>query len=126
MSELATLEEPIIVVEMPKALPLKKFVEVFGVTARAIEGKIKRETWTDGVEYLRDPDNKIHVIIEGYEKWLYRNTPKPLQRASESMEKPSLSILDGMASDTAQLPSISQPRKVSRPQPLYEDKLSLR
>ena len=65
MNEQAELEEPIIVMEIPKTLIAKKFEEVFGVTVRAVEGKILRKTWIEGQEYLRDPDNKIHVIIDG-------------------------------------------------------------
>ncbi len=116
-------QEHPIVIEAPKTLIAKRFEEVYGVTVRAVEGKINRKTWTEGVEYLRDPDGKIHVIIEGYDKWLYKNTPKPLALASVSKADQSSLISDGKESDSAQPPSSSQPKKVSRLLPRFDAKL---
>ncbi len=111
------------VLEMPKTLPVKRFTEVFGVTARAIEGKINRKTWVTGAEYIKDPDGKIHIIIEGYYKWLSKHQPKQLALGSESNRGPSSSTLGGKINDTAPSPSLSQHKRVSKLQPVFDAKL---
>lgn len=51
-------------------LPLAKFCELNGYTEGAIRQKIHLGKWAEGIEYCKDPDGKIHVIIEGYNRWV--------------------------------------------------------
>lgn len=47
-----------------------KFSEISGYSKRAIESKINKGIWADGIHYLRAPDNRILVDIESFEKWV--------------------------------------------------------
>src|SRR5574343_228768 len=49
---------------------VKRYAELSGYTERAIESKISRGDWTYGRQYVRAPDGRIFVSIEGVEKWL--------------------------------------------------------
>lgn len=43
---------------------------ITGYTVRAIEGKIARGDWVEGMEYRRAPDGRTLVSLEGYRKWV--------------------------------------------------------
>lgn len=100
---------------LPPMLPAKKFEEIFGVTVKAIEGKIRRDTWKEGREFLRDPDKKIHVILEGYYKWLTKNLPKHLEPGLGQKTESSLLTLGGAANDTDRQLTSSRQSKASMP-----------
>ena len=41
-----------------------------GLTTKAIERKIERGDWAEGLQYRRGPDGRIYVDMEGYHKWV--------------------------------------------------------
>jgi len=43
---------------------------IFGLTRRAIEGKIHRGDWVEGQEYHRAPDGGVWVSVEGVTRWV--------------------------------------------------------
>jgi hypothetical protein len=47
-----------------------KFSEISGYSKRAIESKINKGIWADGIHYRRAPDNRILVDIDTFEKWV--------------------------------------------------------
>jgi hypothetical protein len=53
-----------------RALLLEKFCELTGFTPAAIRQKIHRGDWAEGIEFCYDPAHRIHVILEGYDRWV--------------------------------------------------------
>jgi hypothetical protein len=49
---------------------LKLAETVFGLTRKAMEGKIYRGQWVVGRQYHRDPDGGIWIDCEGVRKWV--------------------------------------------------------
>ncbi|MDA3921350.1 MAG: hypothetical protein PF501_11835 [Salinisphaera sp.] len=49
---------------------VKKAEQETGYSKRAIETKIDRGVWVEGREYIRAPDRRILIDLEGYEKWV--------------------------------------------------------
>jgi len=58
-----------VAVALPDVLVLARAAEVFGITTRAIEGKISRKVWVEGREFHRAPDGTIWVDVRGVQKW---------------------------------------------------------
>lgn len=48
---------------------IPKFCEETGYSARAVETKIHRGVWVQGRQYIRAPDGRILIDMEGYQKW---------------------------------------------------------
>lgn len=48
-------------------IPLAAFVT--GYTARAIQRKIEDGVWLERCEYVRAPDGRVLVSLEGYARW---------------------------------------------------------
>ena len=49
---------------------IEKAVELTGYTKRAIETKISKGVWLEGMQYKRAPDHRILIDMQGYEKWV--------------------------------------------------------
>jgi hypothetical protein len=47
-----------------------KFCEMSGYTPKAVERKIADKVWRQGHEYRKSPDGRIHIDLDGYDKWL--------------------------------------------------------
>lgn len=48
----------------------ERFEVLTGTTKRAVEGKIRRGTWTLGEQYRYDPDGNLQVSIKGWNEWV--------------------------------------------------------
>lgn len=58
---------------MSPSLPyvlIPKAAEVTGYTAKAIERKIERGQWREGIEWRRAPDGHRMINLEGVRKWV--------------------------------------------------------
>lgn len=51
-------------------LPKAEFSKRFGVSIRAIDGKINSGKWKVGGVIMRDPDGKTHISVVAYQKWV--------------------------------------------------------
>lgn len=49
---------------------VKKFAAESGYTEAAIRSKIQDGTWPEGEVWVRAPDSKPLISIEGYEEWV--------------------------------------------------------
>lgn len=49
---------------------IKLAAQLTGYTARAIEHKIYRGDWREGIEYRRGPDGRILIDMQGYARWV--------------------------------------------------------
>jgi len=49
---------------------LGKFAELTGYSAKAAQRKIERGDWLEGDVYVRPPDNRILVDMEGFKRWV--------------------------------------------------------
>lgn len=47
-----------------------RFESLTGYTASAIRQKMSAGVWVEGREYVRAPDNRVLVDLEGYERWV--------------------------------------------------------
>lgn len=66
--------------------------QLTGYTVKAIEQKIDSGVWPEGLVWMRAPDGRRHIIIEGYHKWVEmgRASP-PAQRRSKSVSRTTAS-----------------------------------
>lgn len=49
---------------------IKRFSYLSGYTKRAVEAKISKGVWAEGIEYERAPDNRILINIKKFEEWV--------------------------------------------------------
>ena len=49
---------------------LRVATAITGYTVKAMQRKIERGDWVEGKVWLRAPDGRILVSIEGFEKWV--------------------------------------------------------
>jgi len=54
---------------MARYQTVKKFAEASGYTERAIRTKIQDGTWPMGEVWIKAPDNRVLISVEGYEAW---------------------------------------------------------
>jgi hypothetical protein len=48
---------------------IEKFATMSGYTANAVRGKIQRGDWLEGKVFVKAPDDRILIDLEGYDKW---------------------------------------------------------
>src|SRR5688572_8477983 len=59
-----------------------------GYSVKAIEKKIEDDVWAEGAEWVRSPDGRILVDMEGYEKWVAKAPgSRSAKRASGSSSR---------------------------------------
>ncbi|WP_439444506.1 excisionase [Xanthomonas translucens pv. translucens] len=51
-------------------MTIEKFHELTGYTPDATRSKIKRGDWLEGALYIKAPDGRILMDLEGYEWWV--------------------------------------------------------
>ena len=49
---------------------LKQFEALTGYTVDAINSKIKRGDWLEGAVFIKAPDGRNLIDLEGYEEWV--------------------------------------------------------
>ena len=54
---------------MIRHVTIKKFAELSGYSEDAIRSKIKRGVWLEGAVFIKAPDGRNLIDLEGYEKW---------------------------------------------------------
>lgn len=54
---------------------IPKFEALSGYTEKAVRVKISEGVWLQDREYIRAPDGRLLVNIEGYEKWAEGRRP---------------------------------------------------
>lgn len=59
------------------SVPLADFCDLYPRrwTPEAIRKKIQRAQWAYGQEYVKDPDGKIHILLDGYNRWVKSANP---------------------------------------------------
>jgi hypothetical protein len=65
---------------MTRYVTIPKFSTDSGYTEDAIRTKIKNGVWLEGQVWMKAPDGRILIIIEGYERWAEGQTVFDLQR----------------------------------------------
>lgn len=61
---------------------IKKFCAETGYTPDAVRSKMKRGDWLEGAVWVKAPDGRILIDMEGYEAWAIGATSSPHQRAA--------------------------------------------
>lgn len=54
---------------MLRHVTIKRFAELSGYTQDAIRAKTKRGEWLEGHVWIKGPDGRILIDVEGYEVW---------------------------------------------------------
>lgn len=75
--------KPIPASSLPDTMLLKKFTEVYGYSSDAVHAKIRTGAWMEGREYTQAPDKKIHIILDGYKKWLFSESEAAKRNLAE-------------------------------------------
>ena len=60
---------------MTRFVTIKRFSELTGYSARAVEGKLHRGDWLEGREFRKAPDGRILLDMEAYERWVVGQAP---------------------------------------------------
>lgn len=55
---------------MSHPILLKRFTQLTGRSADEVRKKVSRGTWVLGVHVVKDPEGKLNVIWEAYQKWV--------------------------------------------------------
>lgn len=96
--------------------PHRQFSRMIGKGEQWAWGKIKEGKWTEGEQFVRDPDGQVWVSIKGWKQWLTSNS----QRAVAPTEAASKSGSAG-AVDALNLSGRTSPRaKTSKRRPVSE------
>jgi hypothetical protein len=53
---------------------IERFAELSGYTPDAQRSKIKRGDWLEGAVWIKAPDGRILIDLEGYERWVIGET----------------------------------------------------
>jgi hypothetical protein len=61
---------------------LQKLAEETGYSVEALEAKIKRGQFAEGVHYIKAPDGRIHFKVEAYLEWLSNHTAQAIKSRS--------------------------------------------
>lgn len=71
---------------MTRFVTIKRFSELTGYTAKAVESKMHRGDWLEGREFRKAPDGRILMDMEAYERWVTGEAPAgfDLQRTPAS------------------------------------------
>lgn len=65
---------------MCRHVTIKKFSEQSGYTQDAIRAKIKTGVWLQGVVWIKAPDGRVLIDMEGYEQWVAGHQVSALRR----------------------------------------------
>ena len=65
-----------------RLVTVEKFADETGYTPDAVRSKIKRGDWLEGALWIKAPDGRILMDVEGYERWARGGTYLQHQRAA--------------------------------------------
>lgn len=94
-------------------IPQAAYCKLIGKGERYVYGKIHDGKWTEGKEYIKDPDGQIWVSIKGVESWI-------TQGASGHTVMESKSRSHGSVVDIDQRGRKSQTSETLKRRPVYE------
>lgn len=66
----APAEPAPVVVATARYVLLPLAYAITGYSVKAIERKIERGDWMEGKVWRRAPDGRIHLDVEGYQRWV--------------------------------------------------------
>lgn len=66
-------QQPAVCVQPARFVTPQLFHSISGITPRAVEGKIARGVWAEGIHFRR-ADGKILIDMKEYERWADRGT----------------------------------------------------
>ena len=53
-------------------ITIELFAQAVGYTPKAVRRKIEAGVWREGLEYLRAPDGRVLILIDGFENWVQK------------------------------------------------------
>ena len=69
-------------------LTIRRFSEESGYTENAIRTKIKNGVWLEGQVWIKAPDGRVLISVDGYHQWVDGPAPAPAA-PSRSSKSPS-------------------------------------
>lgn len=73
---------------MVKYKTIKQFAAESGYTERAIRSKCQDGTWIEGQVWMRAPDRRVLISIEGFNAWV-ESGPAPREALRVMTRRPS-------------------------------------
>lgn len=67
-----------------KYVTVKKFSELTGYTEKAVQAKIQKGVFIEGIHYRHSPDNRVQLDMEAYYSWVEG------QKLAESIKKAAI------------------------------------
>ena len=67
---------------MLRHVTIDKFAADSGYTPDAVRSKIKRGDWLEGQVWVKAPDGRILIDLEGFEKWVTGQDPVYASKAN--------------------------------------------
>jgi hypothetical protein len=67
---------------MIRHVTIARFAELTGYSEDAVRSKIKRGEWLEGVVWIKAPDGRNLMDLEGYERWVNGATSLPRRQAA--------------------------------------------
>lgn len=62
----------------PDLVTIRRFAELTGYTEGAVRAKIEKGVWVEGYQWVRGPDGRILMSIEGFDRWGVGRGSEPL------------------------------------------------
>lgn len=59
---------------MLRYVTIAKFSELSGYTAKACQRKIEDCVWLEGEVWVRAPDGRVLIDVEGFQRWVTKGT----------------------------------------------------
>ena len=53
---------------------IKKASELTGYSIQAIESKIAKAQWLEGAHYVKAPDGRVFIDLQGVERWIMKGS----------------------------------------------------
>jgi hypothetical protein len=72
---------------MLRFVTIHKFAELSGYTPAAINTKIRDGIWPEGDVWIKAPDNRNLINVEGYEKWVVAGAELKVHRKPVSKSR---------------------------------------
>ena len=64
---------------MLKRIPL--FCQESGYSEKAVARKIEDGVWVEGCEYVRAPDGRLLIDMDGFNRWARQSQPKGTEKS---------------------------------------------
>lgn len=77
---------------MARFVTIKKCSEETGYSEDAIRQKIARQDWKIGKVYVKAPDGRVLIDMDGYQKWVQESAELPAEQRQVSRSRSNIRV----------------------------------